>query len=57
MKSYLLCFMKSLVTDYAVILYNTNLDILPNICNPSWFMFMKHLTTYMCQRLQLIQFV
>lgn len=42
--------MKSLVTDYAVIQSNTNLDIIPNIFNPSWLMFMKHLNTCMCQK-------
>lgn len=33
MKTYLLCLMKSLVTDYAIILNNTTFNIIPNIFN------------------------
>lgn len=51
MKSCLLRLMRSLVTGYAVIQNNTNLDTIPNIFNPGWLMFMKHLNTGMCQKM------
>lgn len=46
--------MTSLVTDYAVIQSNTDVDMMPNIFNLSQLIFMKHLTTYARKRLQLI---
>lgn len=51
MKSCLLCLMRSLVTGYAVIQNNTNLDTIPNIFNPGWLTFMKHLNTGMRQKM------
>lgn len=42
--------MKSLMTGLCSHPKCPNLYIMPNIYNPSWFMFMKHLTTYACQK-------
>lgn len=50
MKTYLLCLMKSLVTDYAIILNNTTFNIIPNIFNLGRLMFMKHLNTCVHQK-------
>lgn len=44
------CLMKSLMTGLCSHPKCPNLYIMPKIYNPSWFMFMKHLTTFACQK-------